>query len=114
MSRSSKVQRVKQKDRASVATAEGGAAPEETCADVSAADVVLDDRDDDEGVLDSAADDKLEARSSSDTDSDVCTRSDRASHIIRSDSNSKYAQDCAWRPAFLSSGVLNLMLGGKL
>lgn len=120
MSRSSKAQRARQKDRASVAAGGGGAADAEPktddCAETAAVDVGSVDIDDTEGVLDCAKGDTdgAEERSNRDTASDVCTRSESASHIIRSDSNSKYDQDSACNPALLSAGRLNLMLVGKL
>ena len=120
MSRSSKAQRAKQKDRASVSAANGDAAAaapaDDDCAGAAAAVVACNDVDDTDGALDSTAADAEDAdvRSSRDTASDVCTRSDSASHMIKRDSSSKYAQESACSAALLSAGKMNLMLGGRL
>jgi hypothetical protein len=111
---------VKQQDRASQSGADDAEAADD---DAGAADV--DDDDDEEkedeevaeedGNSAAAADGVVEEeRSSSVAASAVCTRSDSASHIINSDSNSKYAHASIGKANFLSAGTLNLTLGGRL
>jgi hypothetical protein len=67
-----------------------------------------------EGVADDAVVAVEKERNSNDAASGVCTRSVIASHVISSDSNSKYAHESACSAALLSAGTLNVVLGGKL